>query len=1021
MSNHENGFVAQGASIQVTVMFTPDVARAYEGEMTLEYENGQVAIVGITGEAQNINVHLGSQIVEIDPAYISLSSQKTVKVYNRSGVPVQFSWKAFGATEEEQHERNRLHNELNRMEEMERRHLDSQHFEDEDGDEDDYSDDEGNNIPAGKRREIAALSRKYKHLRRAVQEDSLLFADENFSIEPLQGEVWANSELEFTITFSPEQAADYACVAFLSTTGREQCLPLKIQATGIGPQASFTYDVLDIGDVFVSSLHTYELVMENSGEIDAEYDLQPSDTPFGPKFKFSPESGKLAVGEAHKIEVTFCSEILGEFSEHFHYSLKGSQQPLSVHFKGHVVGPTFHFDVEEIDFGVVSYEFVNNQSLTLYNTSEIPMTYTLRVPQDGKFLQKEFDIVPSTGTIVADGKVNIQVDFISTTVRAYEMYLTVDVENVGEGLLSIPIKAECRLPDVKLGSEEIEFGSCFLRYPYVKMMELINDSDQKARYEFLPQEEHTMILGTFETEEAKGTIDARSRVEVPITLTCEKLGKVNLPMFVKISGQERPPMNIALNANATGPNVVLDQNEGINWGPTTCLIPSTRELKVTNDSLIPAPFRTFMKTQGSVFSVDLNEGMLAPGESIVLKITAKLDDTIIHKDQLQIIVHEGGNIIVPLVAKGEGTTLSCDDDISFIEYDYQFTSITCEKRFFIKNLGRRAQDITWINKTVKEKNEKAQSDYVLAMRQFKEKGDDKKKKKKKKKAPVEPSEIAPVFTVEPETITLKPNTGCEFSFYGNTSLTDTFLEELICEIKQGKEKNGRPMLACKCHGIFIDPVLEPSVKELSYVYTWRDGMPLTQQTQPITLRNVAELPLDFVLRTALPFSIDTYEFKLMPNETTTVNVSFDPGYKDDRVSHVAESALTAVYREHPNRDKVPLIGEINFPNLQFDYTTVDFGTVLNDTTQTVSVKVTNISKIDTDLSWTFEADEEAARKKATAARPYIPVNQVYDVLPIRSLLRPGETEVVEFAFYGHANRKFRTTAVGIVQGGLNIQ
>ena len=59
-----------------------------------------------------------------------------------------------------------------------------------------------------------------------------------------------------------------------------------------------------------------------------------------------------------------------------------------------------------------------------------------------------------------------------------------------------------------------------------------------------------MILGTFETEEAKGTIDARSRVEVPITLTCEKLGKVNLPMFVKISGQERPPMNIALNANA---------------------------------------------------------------------------------------------------------------------------------------------------------------------------------------------------------------------------------------------------------------------------------------------------------------------------------------------------------------------------------------------------------------------------------------------------------------------------------------
>ena len=441
-----NGFVSQGSSVQVTIMFTPEVAMPYNGELLLEYENGQTSAVALSGDAQNINVHLSSQIIEVDPAYISLSSQKTVKVFNRSGVPVQFSWKAFGASQEEAHERHRLHMELNRMEELEKKNLNTQYFEEEEGDADDYSDDErANNMPASKRRELASLTRKYKHLRRAVQEDALLFADENFSIEPVSGEVWANSELEFTVTFSPEHAADYACVAFLETTGREQCLPLKIQATGIGPQASFTYDVLDIGDVFVNSKHTYELVMENSGEIDAEYDLQPSDTPFGPKFKFAPESGMLAVGEAHKIEVSFCSEILGEFSEHFHYNLKGSQQPLSVHFKGHVVGPTFHFDVEEIDFGIVSYEFVNTKTFTLYNTSEIPMTYTLRVPQDGKMLQKEFDIEPSTGTIVADGKVDIQVDFISITVRVYEMYLTVDVENVGEGLLSIPIKVRIQL------------------------------------------------------------------------------------------------------------------------------------------------------------------------------------------------------------------------------------------------------------------------------------------------------------------------------------------------------------------------------------------------------------------------------------------------------------------------------------------------------------------------------------------------------------------------------------------------
>ena len=85
------------------------------------------------------------------------------------------------------------------------------------------------------------------------------------------------------------------------------------------------------------------------------------------------------------------------------------------------------------------------------------MTYTLRVPQDEN-LQKEFD-TPSTGTIVAD-EVNIQVDFISTTVRAYEMYLTVDVENVRRFAFDT-IKAECRLPDVKLGLRKLNLGHAF--------------------------------------------------------------------------------------------------------------------------------------------------------------------------------------------------------------------------------------------------------------------------------------------------------------------------------------------------------------------------------------------------------------------------------------------------------------------------------------------------------------------------------------------------------------------------------
>lgn len=42
----------------------------------------------------------------------------------------------------------------------------------------------------------AALKRKYRHLRRALGKDGMLFADEIFEIRPLEGDIWARSEIE---------------------------------------------------------------------------------------------------------------------------------------------------------------------------------------------------------------------------------------------------------------------------------------------------------------------------------------------------------------------------------------------------------------------------------------------------------------------------------------------------------------------------------------------------------------------------------------------------------------------------------------------------------------------------------------------------------------------------------------------------------------------------------------------------------------------------------------------------------
>ena len=47
------------------------------------------------------------------------------------------------------------------------------------------------------------LARKYQGIRKAVDDDPMLFQDEIFSIEPLEGKIWPNTEITFCVTFRP--------------------------------------------------------------------------------------------------------------------------------------------------------------------------------------------------------------------------------------------------------------------------------------------------------------------------------------------------------------------------------------------------------------------------------------------------------------------------------------------------------------------------------------------------------------------------------------------------------------------------------------------------------------------------------------------------------------------------------------------------------------------------------------------------------------------------------------------------
>lgn len=136
------------------------------------------------------------------------------------------------------------------------------------------------------------LKRKYKNIRKAIEDDHLLFQDEIFHIEPSSGQIWPNSALTITVTFEPQAALNYSCTAFCNISCKEERLALNLAGEGIGPKAVITpQDDIDLGDITITAIKTKDFTIENRGEIPASFQLLFPDTPAARMFNPLSDNG----------------------------------------------------------------------------------------------------------------------------------------------------------------------------------------------------------------------------------------------------------------------------------------------------------------------------------------------------------------------------------------------------------------------------------------------------------------------------------------------------------------------------------------------------------------------------------------------------------------------------------------------------------------------------------------------------------------------------------------------------------
>ncbi len=235
------------------------------------------AVIRLKGHAVNVDIQFSTRNLQLQDTYIARLSQSTVDIINNSDIPVDFSWRAFANSVDEIQQKLKLGVQLREEEIEEQLFLD--HMQDLGQEEDSEEDGDGAGAAAGgspNNRGVAqldALKRKYSNISKAVIHDPMYFYDTIFSMEPLSGRIWAKSKMSVTVSFSPKAALHYHCLAYCSIVGQMERIPIKLTGHGIGPKAAFSYDEMDVGDLFVESIHRYEVDILNQGDIAVNYEL----------------------------------------------------------------------------------------------------------------------------------------------------------------------------------------------------------------------------------------------------------------------------------------------------------------------------------------------------------------------------------------------------------------------------------------------------------------------------------------------------------------------------------------------------------------------------------------------------------------------------------------------------------------------------------------------------------------------------------------------------------------------------
>ncbi|RMB87989.1 hypothetical protein DUI87_35642 [Hirundo rustica rustica] len=383
--------------------------------------------------------------------------------------------------------------------------------------------------------------------------------------------------------------------------------------------------------------------------------------------------------------------------------------------------------------------------------------------------------------------------------------------------------------------------------------------------------------------------------------------------------------------------------------------------------------------------------------------------------------------------------------------------LPCIHRFRLTNRGHHFHRLFWKVECNSPAEEEGQSTSALSSPEAKDDSQS-------------PKRTRPVFGLEPPSMDLQPGESVDMVLQGFSRVPQVVRDYVRCEAVIGTGSVTKNIIETIITCEFIDPSIEVSPRQFSFRVVKKPSDVLTLHYQPLIIKNTCSLPLDLMLSLERPFQVCNANRQPLPDgqpvtvdvkQTCRLYIAFDPAYKLDFNSWKEKKVLKIeMVRGHPSVEQITLWGEVHFPNLQIQPSTLEFGCVMAGTEEVHSLEMTNCSPLPVKYHWAFQTDSQANRviyelhppkfkpKPPKVKSIYVehlptqwrrfqirnveepattleesrdlaqsPGAEAFRILPLSGVLQPGERQQVSFTFFGHLNTIAGLRALCRVEGG----